>query len=280
MLFYVALFLLFHSNTACSQVIEVTVYEQTSGLANWSQHHHRESEQSVLSECERIQSDSPLNSHGNFFSLIRTTVCSKAWAVPGPVGLWCWWNPTWPGPDQALAACRVTSAQGLSLPLCSYLASSSPQRYFPIPLSRGLSLLASSCHARTLFAFCFCHRLNLSIYVFLAFSPLLLCWNQHYCITFIWLFSSKLTYSANHIGAESQNNWQCIPFKQITKHMFSATVFRHQVSDSLSSSSTLFTHWEWASTVVNNNMLSKQAATGSKGDLFYFWFLSFTLKQD
>lgn len=54
-LFYAALFLLFHTNTAWSQVTKVTVYEQTSGPANWSQHHRGESE--VLSEWERIQSD-------------------------------------------------------------------------------------------------------------------------------------------------------------------------------------------------------------------------------
>lgn len=71
-----------------------------------------------------------------------------------PAGLWCWCNPTWPGPDQALAACRVTSSRGLSLPLCSHLASSSSRLYFPIPLSKDPCLLASSCHApNTSFSF-------------------------------------------------------------------------------------------------------------------------------
>lgn len=131
---------------------------------------------------------SSFNSQSNFFSLIHTTACSITWAVPGPVGL-CWWNSTWPGPDQALAACRVTSAKGLSLPLCSHLASSSPRLYFPIPLSKGLSLLASSCHAQTLFPFN-SFVIDLSIFVFLAsFFLCYVSWNQHYCITLIWLLS-------------------------------------------------------------------------------------------
>lgn len=175
-LFYAALFLLLHGKTAWSRVTKVTVYEQTSGPANWSQHHHWESE-SVLSEWERSQSIS-------FFSpLIHITACSITWAIPGPVGLGCWCNLTWPGPDQALAACSVTSARGLSLPLCSHLASSSLRLYFPIPLSKGLSLLASSCHAQTHFS------LN-------RFFMLLCSWNQHYYITFIWqMLLSKATYS-------------------------------------------------------------------------------------
>lgn len=76
-----------------------------------------------------------------------------------------------PGPDQALAACRVTSARGLSLPLCSHLSPSSLPLYFPIPLSKALSLLASSCHAQTLFFLKqIFYRFHLSIFVFVARS--------------------------------------------------------------------------------------------------------------
>lgn len=157
MLFYASLFLLLHGNTDWSQVRGVTVYEQTSGPANWSQHHYREQEGSQFYRFQKESRGtegccSPLTVRVTFSPLIHAAAYSITRVVPGPVGLWCWWNPTWPGSDQALTACRVTSAKGLSLPLCSHLASSSPRLYFPIPLSNGLSLLASNCHAQTLFS--------------------------------------------------------------------------------------------------------------------------------
>lgn len=136
-LFYAALFLLLHSNTAWSRVTEVTVYEQTSGLANRSQHHHRESK-SVSAEWERSQSN-----WLSFPSLIHTTAHFITCSTPGPVGLWCWCNLTWPGPDQPLAACHVTSATVLSLPLCSHPASSSLQLYFSISPSKHMPFSVS-----------------------------------------------------------------------------------------------------------------------------------------
>lgn len=79
MLFYAALFLLLHGNTAWSEVREVKVYEQTSGQ-NWSQHDQREPEL-VLSDWARSQSSSFLCLY------LLLTYCSVSQAVPGPAGL-------------------------------------------------------------------------------------------------------------------------------------------------------------------------------------------------
>lgn len=79
----------------------------------------------------------------SFPSLIHTTAHFITCSTPGPVGLWCWCNLTWPGPDQPLAACHVTSATVLSLPLCSHPASSSLQLYFSISPSKHMPFSVS-----------------------------------------------------------------------------------------------------------------------------------------
>lgn len=206
MLFYAALFLLFHGNTAWSsgsqrsQYISRHLDRQTGPyitIGNQRSQFYRTEKESRLTEGCR----SSFNRQSNFFSLIHNTACSITWAVPDPVGLWCWWNPTWSSPDQALAACRVTSAKGLSLPLCSHLASSSPQLYFPIPLSKDLCLLASSCYAQTVFSFNSCVIQSIYQYLF----SLLVC-TFHVQINIIALhlscmLLSKATYNkCNHVG--------------------------------------------------------------------------------
>lgn len=144
---------LFHANTVWSQVTQVTVYEQTSGPANCSQHNHRESEKSVLSEWKIIKKAegrcSNLHSQRNLFFFLYPSpnlLHHPGYPRSGRIVVLVKPNLT---SDQALAACRVTSTESLSLPLCSHLVSLFPELYFPT--YKVLALLASSCHAQKRF---------------------------------------------------------------------------------------------------------------------------------
>lgn len=142
-LFYAALFLLLSSNTVWSRVTGVTVYEQTSGPANWSQHHRRESEESVLSTWERIRDGQKgvaalFNSQRNFLSSFYAHTPRRSLVLP---------------PDSAGAG--ETQPGLLRIKLWQPAASQAPevyhfpsapivrllplQLYFPIPSSRDLS---------------------------------------------------------------------------------------------------------------------------------------------